>query len=339
MKLRVGLVGLGSDWEKSHRPALRTLSDRLEVIAVCDQVAMRAERAARDFDACVLSGYQAMVRRNDIDAILILSPQWFGSLPVLAACDWGKSVYCGAGLELDPPKSEQIRERVERSGIVFLAEFRERHAPATTRLKELIATKLGSPQLLFCHRREEAASPGTMESNGQDHLQRLIHLVDWCRYIVGSEPTSVVGFMHQDRSNAMHEDYQMMTLDFSPFDAPGTGVAAQISRGSYVPSQWEEAVAFRPPAAMQVTCENGIAFIDLPARLIWFDNAGRHVEALEHERPVEEICLLHFYRAVTSLVRNATGLEDAYCSLDIVLQSRLSHQQGHRIGLGPHASR
>ncbi len=55
----------------------------------------------------------------------------------------------------------------------------------------------------------------------------------------------------------------MMSLDFSD-SQPGTKVTAQISSGRYMPADWPEAVAFRPPAALQVACEEGIAFVDLP---------------------------------------------------------------------------
>ena len=55
----------------------------------------------------------------------------------------------------------------------------------------------------------------------------------------------------------------------------------------------------------------GIAFVDLPATLVWFDEAGRHQESLESERPLGEQLLTHFYRAVTSLVRRTCDLEDA----------------------------
>ena len=41
-----------------------------------------------------------------------------------------------------------------------MAEFPRRHAPATLRLKELIATRLGQPRLLFCHQRSVADTPG-----------------------------------------------------------------------------------------------------------------------------------------------------------------------------------
>ena len=85
-----------------------------------------------------------------------------------------------------------------------------------------------------------------------------------------------------------------------------------------------------PPAhrALQVACENGIAFVDLPASLVWFDQAGRHHETLESERPLGEALLLQFYRNVTSLVLQSSSLEDAYKALAVVLAARSSHAQG-----------
>ena len=84
---------------------------------------------------------------------------------------------------------------------------------------------------------------------------------------------------------------------------------------------------------MQVSCEYGIAFVDLPSTLVWFDEAGRHQESLESERPVGEQLLCQFHRAVTSLVRKTCDLEDAYRALCIVRQARRSHEQGRRISL------
>ena len=42
MKLRIGLIGVGTHWETRHLPALRALSDRFEVRAVCDPVQIDA---------------------------------------------------------------------------------------------------------------------------------------------------------------------------------------------------------------------------------------------------------------------------------------------------------
>jgi len=334
MVLRVGLVGLGDAWQLRHAPALRALADLFEVRAVCEQVSHRAEQAAAEFRAAAVDGYRALASREDIDAVLVLSPQWFGALPILAACESGKGVYCAAGLDLEPEEAELVKQRVEATGIVFMAEFPRRQAPASLRLKELIATRLGIPRLLFCHHRFPTQScknrrPGGVPQNSA--VRDLVELVDWCCYVVDRKPSWVTGMMH--RSGPGEEDYQMMSLDFSPPDAPGTGPLAQISCGRYIPAGWQEAISYRPLAALQVACEHGIAFIDLPAVVIWFDEAGRHQESLESERPIGEQLLSQFHRAVTGPARKTCGLEEAYRALSIVREARESHCQGRRMPL------
>jgi len=336
MRLRVGLIGLGELWQMRYAPALRALADRFEVRAICDQVYHRAEQAAMAFHAEPVDGYHALARREDIDAVMVLSPQWYGALPILAACESGKAIYCAAGLDLEADEALRIKQRVESSGVAFVAEFARRQAPATIRLKELIASQLGAVRLLFCHQRALANAPtGNHSGRNRSHpaFRYLIEQVDWCRYVVGEEPTAVIGVVHRTDGDSDDEDYQMLSLDFSPLEKPGTGPVAQISFGRYVPANWQEAIGYRPLPALQASCRRGIAFVDLPAALVWFDEAGRAQESLDAERPVGQQLLTHFHRAVTSLVRRTCDLEDAYRAICIVQSARRSHQEGRRIEL------
>jgi predicted dehydrogenase len=236
-------------------------------------------------------------------------------------------------LEIELEEARRVKQRVEEAGIAFMSEFPRRQSPATLRLKELIATRLGEPRLLFCHMRRPAEDgpSGPGRPSASSPTGDLIELVDWCCYVVGRRPTSVLGMKHAGRDDA--DDYQWMNLDFSQTGSSGDGPTAQISCGRYMPATWQEAVAYRPPAALQVACERGIAFVDLPTTLVWFDEAGRHQESLDSERPVGEQLLSQFHRAVTSLVHIPSGLDDAYRALAIVLEARASHCQGQRIKL------
>lgn len=334
MKLRIGIVGLGEAWDSRHRPALRALADRFEVRAICAEVAHLAEKAARDFQATPVDGFRALAQRPDIDAVLILSPEWYGPLPILAACEAGKAVYCADALDLDVEQARFIKQKVSESGVAFMAEFPRRLFPATLRLKELIATRLGQPRLMFCHQRTPASGVvASARRHSAGHLanRNLMELVDWCRYVVGRDPQSVVGVRHDGADG--EDDYQMMSLDFSGRGQLGAGPLAQLSSGRYMPAAWNEAISYRPPAALQVACEHGIAFVDLPSTLIWFDAAGRHMESLESERPVGEQLLTLFHRAVTSLVRKIGDLEDTYHALGVLLAARQSFREGRRIWL------
>lgn len=334
MKLRVGVVGLGNAWQTRHRAALMALRDRYDVRAVCSEVAVRAEQVAAEFGATAVDGFRALAARGDVDAVLVLSPEWYGPLPILAACESGKSVYCAAALDMAPHMAGEIKRRVEQSGVAFMAELPRRHAPATLRLKELIATALGEPRLAFCHVRQKMPNCNgslPLRQRCPSTVRDMLELVDWCRYVVGKEPTSVFGVVHHKDMDSL--DYQMMSLDFSPPGGLGKGPLAQISCSRYLGANWPEAISFRPPAELQVCCERGVAFVDLPSTVVWFDEAGRHLESLGSERPVGEQMLMQFHRAVTSLVRRTADLEDAYRALNVVLAAQSSGESGQRVWL------
>ena len=335
MKLRIGLIGLGDQWQSRYRPALRMLGDRFDVRAVYSTISKLAESTAAEFQADPIDGYRSLVCRCDIDAVLILKQSWLGWLPALAACQAGKAVYWGAGLDFDPDREQAVRRAIECSGVSFMAELPRRFAPATLRLKELIATRLGAPKLVRVHR-QSISDPlprqfGPTPCRTED--SELVELVDWCRYVVGDTPLSVTSVCQENSFQSLMLCFGSNIDPGSGRDDSGGGVIAEIATDLALPSRWKEAASFRSPASMKLHCENGVAFVDLPSSLVWFDDAGRHVESLETESPVGERMLRQFHRSVTSLVRDLGGLADAYEAAVVVQAARKSHESGQRIML------
>lgn len=326
MKLRLGVVGVGRAWESRHLPALRALADRLEIRAVCDPVQHRAEFAARQLGAAVHDGYRVLIGREDVDAIMLLSAGFYGATPIHAACESGKAVYCAAALDLSDTEATELKQLVEQSGIAFMAEFPCRWSPATLRLKELIATRLGQPKLLFLNRRRTVPKNNDV---GDRCLRDLVELVDWCRYVTDSDPESLIATSHG--SGPEHHDYFSVSLDFPPQGDSSIRPLAVINCGDYVPDAMRESLAYRRPADLKVVCENGIAFVDLPNTVAWFDDAGQHLETLDHERPVGEHLLITFQRAVESLVLVSSSLADAHRAILIANQARISCETGQRV--------
>ena len=334
MKLRVGLVGLGDLWNTRHRLALMALSDRFDVRAICCEVADRAKQVAEDFGAEAVDGFQELVRRPDIDAILSLASDWVGPLPIIAACEAGKAVYSSAVLDVAPDEAADIRRRIDESGVAFMIELPRRYSPATLRLKELIATRLGKPRLMFCHERLPVEDQSNRLRRGKVLKlvwRNLMEQVDWCRYIIDREPISVTSSTFEPPNHEKDIFYQSMSLQFESSENSPVHPMAQISIGHYIPRDWREALGYRRAASIQVCCENGMAFIDLPTKLVWFDDAGQHTESLESERPVGEQMLCQFHRAVTSLIRKTTDLKDAYTALKVVLAANESSIRGQRL--------
>ncbi|HMO12654.1 MAG TPA: Gfo/Idh/MocA family oxidoreductase [Pirellulaceae bacterium] len=335
MKIRVGLIGLGDHWLSRHYPALKVLSDRFEVRAICCEIAHRAEKIAREFNAYAMDGFRAMIAREDIDAVLALATDWVGPLPILAACDSGKSIYSSSALDIAPDQVDLVRRRVDASGVAFMAELPRRFSPATIRLKELIATRLGRPQLLFCHERMSTEQQTDRLRRGiycPLTMRHLMELIDWCSYLVDANPSSVLSGIHCPSNSKGKSFYQNVNLEFPSFGGHPSA-SAQISVGHYIPEKWPEALSYRRPPSLQVSCENGIAFVDLHTKVVWFDDAGQHTESLEEDRAVGEQLLTHFYRSITSLVRNRSDLDDAYRAMIVATKANQSADEKRRIYL------
>jgi predicted dehydrogenase len=189
---------------------------------------------------------------------------------------------------------------------------------------------------MFCHERMTTEQQTSHLRRGEYcplTWRSLMEMVDWCCYLVERDPTSVVSTLHHPMVNGLTSYYQSVNLQFDVNSPDQLSANAQMSVGYYIPRSWPDALSFRRPASIQICCERGVAFIDLPSTLIWFDEAGQHAESLESDRPVGEQMLLHFHRSVTSLVRNYADLTDAYRALKIVTGAHNSASEGRRISL------
>ena len=199
MRLRVGLIGLGDAWQARYAPALRALADRFEVRAICDQVRHRADLAAAEFQAEAVDGYHALVQREDIDAIMVLSGQLFRALPVLAACESRKAIYCAVGLEMNAEEAANDQTPRRGGGSCLCgrispparpghpaAERTDRHplgSAAATVLPPTGGGRVGCP-------RPERLAVEPSDVPAPDRAGRLVPL----RH--RPQPTSVVGVMH-----------------------------------------------------------------------------------------------------------------------------------------------
>ncbi len=148
-RLRVGIIGLGRRWRRC-RPALHDLRNRLTVRAVCDQRPARAEQAAREFRCAAAAGPTDLLDRDDVEAILLLDAPWFGLWPIEQAARVGKPVFCAVPLSCDDAHADEVVRRVRTARLPVMAAMAPALSPAVTRLRDLLATRLGRLRLVRC---------------------------------------------------------------------------------------------------------------------------------------------------------------------------------------------
>lgn len=302
--LDIGLIGLGPDWETRYRPALQGMRHRIRLRSVYSAVAAQAEPVASEFDCEIALGLRSMIERPDLRALLLLDTAWFDDVPLQMACLASKPVYLAS--QVLPPTNlwDELQSHAAERGIPLMPEFGHRFTPATNRLRELMASRLGRPVSI----RLEACLPpnGDPDSLSQAATHDLLKcLLDWCVSIVGRPPTSM-------SCGTVQQATRRLLLGFRPSRTAGEVSVAEIhlrpgpqeqNNGS-ASSQWR----------CEIECDSGSVVITNPTELFWTQNQQQHSESLAGERSATEVMLDHFSRRVVGGLIPVPTLEDLHSS-------------------------
>ena len=114
-KLRFALVGAGVIG-KTHARALAELPDVAELVAVVDRDPTRARELADRYDAEATTDLDAVLRRDDIDAVTICTPSGVHADGAVAALDAGKHVVVEKPIDITLAAADRIIDAEKRSG-------------------------------------------------------------------------------------------------------------------------------------------------------------------------------------------------------------------------------
>ncbi|MCE9606924.1 MAG: Gfo/Idh/MocA family oxidoreductase [Planctomycetia bacterium] len=122
-KVRLGLVGCGARGRQLAAVIGWTRARPLygEIAAVCDVDSLRAEELSRSLmtKADVYSDYHRLLEREDLDAVVIATPDHWHTAMSLAAMKAGKAVYCEKPLTLTIDEGKRLVRAAKESKCVF----------------------------------------------------------------------------------------------------------------------------------------------------------------------------------------------------------------------------
>jgi predicted dehydrogenase len=141
-KIRVGIVGANPSRgfaSIAHIPALQALRD-FEISAVCTTRQDSAEAAARHFGVSLaFSDADRLAQHPDVDLVTVSVKVPDHYLPVMAAIEAGKHVYCEWPLGRDTEEAARMLAAAERKGIRHAIGLQGQMSPAINYAKDLIA--------------------------------------------------------------------------------------------------------------------------------------------------------------------------------------------------------
>ncbi len=136
-KLRVGIIGCGGIANGKHMPALKKVP-QVEMVAFCDIIRERAEKAKRDYgtpDAAVYEDYKELLADKSIDVVHVLTPNRCHSFITVDALDAGKHVMCEKPMAINSAEAKKMLDAAKRSGKKLTIGYQNRQRPDSQFLK------------------------------------------------------------------------------------------------------------------------------------------------------------------------------------------------------------
>jgi len=129
--IKVGIIGCGGIANGKHMPALKKVED-CEMVAFCDIVPARAEKAAREYgtpDAKVYTDYKELLLDPEIDVVHVCTPNRSHSFITVDALEAGKHVMCEKPMAINSEEAKKMLDAAKRTGkkltIGYQSRFRD----------------------------------------------------------------------------------------------------------------------------------------------------------------------------------------------------------------------
>lgn len=205
-KVRIAIVGCGGIANQKHLPSLKTQKDKAKIVAFCDIIEERAQKAAAEYGvdgAKVYTDYQAMLADTsiEIDVVHVCTPNVSHSPITVAALESGKHVMCEKPMAHNTEDAEKMLNAWKKSGKKFTIGYQNRFREDTTTLHKSCETgDLGDIYFAKAHavRRKAVPTWGVFPNKSLQGGGPLIdigtHALDITLWVMNNyEPVSVTG--------------------------------------------------------------------------------------------------------------------------------------------------
>lgn len=138
-KIRVGIIGLGGWAKYGHIPALQSLKEEFEIIAVASRKKEIAEAYTKEFNIpLAFDDAQAMANHPDIDLVAVLAPAPEHFRLVKMVIEAGKDVYSEWPLTTNTADSEELLALAKEKGVKHIVGLQRRLGPSARYMRDLV---------------------------------------------------------------------------------------------------------------------------------------------------------------------------------------------------------
>ena len=206
-KVRIGVVGCGGIANGKHMPNLALIPE-VEMVAFCDIIPERAEKAAKKFgtpDAKTYTDYKELIKDETIDVVHVCTPNRSHSFISIDAMEAGKHVMCEKPMAKTYAEAKAMYEASVRTGKLLSIGYQNRQCGENLYAKAVCdAGEIG--EIYYAKavaiRRRAVPTWGVFlneyEQGGGPIIDIATHSLDLTLYLMNNyEPAMVLGKTHK----------------------------------------------------------------------------------------------------------------------------------------------
>jgi predicted dehydrogenase len=149
--VKIGVIGVGYMGEL-HAKVCSEIN-YVKLLAVTDINEERGKEIAKKYNTKWYRDYNDMLKKEDIDAVIISTPEHLHLDPAIAAAEAGKHMLIEKPLATNVKDAEEIIKYAEKNGVKLMVGFIERFNPIFLTIKQTINDgNIGVPMLLYTKR-------------------------------------------------------------------------------------------------------------------------------------------------------------------------------------------
>jgi hypothetical protein len=301
--VRIGVIGVG-EAEQDYGFQNLQAQARLQVAGVWNPSWVATQRAASQLRTVAVRSIDALLRRGDVEGIVVLNSGWTGWHAMHFA-----SLHKKPALVLSSRMADRLYfhsetvfrliEEASAANVLLMPGLLLRWLPATIRLRELTATSLGAVEAITVE--------GTTVSLNSRYLADLL---DWCCNVVQSAPVAVRA-VQTDEVHGLSK--LSVEVTFRRRRADGGPVRAMILLSLGLSAAQEA-----PHLVAVAECRHGRCRINGDRDLEWTQDHLPRPEHLANDRSEIDVALDLFGRRVVGGVVPVPDLSDVGRSLKLV---------------------
>lgn len=138
-KIRIGVLGCANIAHRSVIPAILSLSEQFELVAIASRTMKKAAQFAAEFGCEAVAPYDELIRREDIEALYIPLPTGLHKEWINKALCAGKHVYAEKSIAFSLSDAQEMVMNAQQHNAALMEGFMFQYHSQNLKVKKLLA--------------------------------------------------------------------------------------------------------------------------------------------------------------------------------------------------------